>query len=159
MLFVRDAFSTPNGVQPYSRSTKVVPKYRGQRRRGSRARGWFCGRCPSVPRDEKSEKNRKKTSSTIFHSIENIIAIFQKRYGTSPCALHAVTAVPPFGTRPANMYVHARRRRDSDCTGEMCAFGGAFARSKMATLFSRFFPGFSSLFSRDPSDFERVLDI
>ena len=95
---------------------------------------------------KKARKIEKKTSSTIFHSIENIIAIFQKRYGTSPCALHAVTAVPPFGTRPANMYVHARRRRDSDCTGKMCAFGGAFARSKMATLFSRFSPGIFSPF-------------
>ena len=56
---------------------------------------------------KKIEKIEKENFVHHFSFIENIIAIFQKRYGTSPCAFHAVTAAPPFGTRSANMYVHA----------------------------------------------------
>ena len=95
------------------------------------------------------KKKREKSKRNFVHHFfirSTIIAIFQKRYGTSPCALHAVTAVPPFGTRPSDMHMDARRRRDGDCTGKICAFGGAFARSKMATLFSRFSPGIFSPF-------------
>ena len=106
-------------------------------------------------------KNREKSNENFVHLFfdrSTIIAISRKRYGTSPCALHAVITVYPFGTRPVDMHIDARRRRDSDCMGKTCDFGGAFAGSKMTTLFSRFPPGIF-LFHPDPNDFERVLGI
>ena len=123
---------------------------------GVRELCWCVGGVPRVAKNR--EKAKRKLRPPFFHSID-IVAISRKRYGTSPCALHAVTTVSPFGTRPANMHMDARRRRDSDCTGKICDFGGAFAGSKMATLFSRFPPGISLLFHCDPNDFERVLGI
>ena len=110
---------------------------------GFRELCWCVGGVPRVAK--KREKSKRKLRPPFFHSID-IITISRKRYGTSPCAVHVVTTPPPFGTRPANMRIHPRRRRDSNCMGKCCTFGGAFARSKMTTLFSRFFSGIFSPF-------------
>ena len=123
---------------------------------GVRELCWCVG---GVPRVAKNREKSKENFVHLFFDRSTIIAISRKRYGTSPCALHAVITVYPFGTRPVDMHMDARRRRDSDCMGKTCDFGGAFAGSKMATLFSRFPPGIFLLFHPDPNDFERVLGI
>ena len=123
---------------------------------GVRELGWCAGGVPRVAK--KREKAKRKLRPPFFHSI-GIIAISRKRYGTSPYALHAVIAPPPFGTRPVKMRMHARRRRDSDCTAKICVLGGAFAGSKRGDfIFAIFFRDFLP-FSPHPNDFERVLDI
>jgi len=123
---------------------------------GVRELGWCAGGVPRVAKNR--EKAKRKLRPPFFHSI-GIIAISRKRYGTSPYALHAVIAPPPFGTRPVKMRMHARRRRDSDCTAKICVLGGAFAGSKRGDfIFAIFFRDFLP-FSPHPNDFERVLDI
>ena len=120
---------------------------------GVRELCWCVGGVPQVAKNR--EKAKRKLRPPFFHSID-IVAIFRKRYGTSLCALYAVIAVPPFGTRPVGMRIHARRRRDCDCTANICVLGGAFAESKRGDFIFAIFSGIFLPFSPHPHDFERV---
>ena len=135
---------------------RATIKYRGQRRRGSGARGWLVGGVLDEKKREKSKRKlrppffiRSKTSSPFSRSAT---VRLHARSMQSPRSPHSVHGLPTcMCTRDAGAIAIVRAK---------CVLLGALSPGQKWRLYFRdFFPGFFSLFSRDPNDFERVLDI
>ena len=135
---------------------RATIKYRGQRCRGSGARGWLVGGVLDEKKREKSKRKlrppffiRSKTSSPFSRSAT---VRLHARSMQSPRSPHSVHGLPTcMCTRDAGAIAIVRAK--------FVLLGALSPGQKWRLYFRDFPPGFSSLFSRDPSDFERVLDI